>query len=75
MFLKDGKIRGITPDGDVFEHRISSELSKQFIQRLKGIHIRGMISPSLNVKTDSSSNINVFPSFGPFGISSARTPP
>jgi hypothetical protein len=44
MFLKDGKIRGITPDGDVFEHRISSELSKKFIQRLKGIHIRGTIS-------------------------------
>jgi len=43
MFLKDGKIRGITPDGDIFEHRISSELSKKFIQRLKGIHIRGTI--------------------------------
>jgi radical SAM superfamily enzyme YgiQ (UPF0313 family) len=43
MFLRDGKIRGITPDGDVFEHKISSELSKQFIQRLKEIHIRGTI--------------------------------
>ena len=46
MFLKDGKIRGITPEGDVFEHRISSELSKKFIQRLRGIHIRGTISSS-----------------------------
>jgi len=43
MFLNDGKIRGITPEGDVFEHRISSELSKKFIQRLRGIHVRGTI--------------------------------
>ncbi|MFO7554733.1 MAG: radical SAM protein [Desulfobacterales bacterium] len=44
MFLNDGKIRGITPEGDVFEHRISFELSKKFIQRLKVIHIRGTVS-------------------------------
>jgi len=43
MFLKDGKIRGMTPEGNVFEHRISLELSKKFIQRLKGIDIRGTI--------------------------------
>lgn len=43
MFLNDGKIRGITPEGDVFIHRISFELSKKFIQRLKGIHIRGTV--------------------------------
>jgi len=43
MFLKDGNIRGITPEGDVFEHRISSELSKKFIQRLKRIYVRGTI--------------------------------
>ena len=44
MYLKDGKIRGITPEGGVFEHRISLELSKKFIQRLREIHIRGAIS-------------------------------
>jgi anaerobic magnesium-protoporphyrin IX monomethyl ester cyclase len=44
MFLNDGKIRGMTPEGDIFEHRISSELSKKFIQRLRGIDIRGTMS-------------------------------
>lgn len=41
MFLNDGKIRGITPEGEVFEHRVSTELTKKFIQRLKGIRVRG----------------------------------
>ncbi|OEU68112.1 MAG: hypothetical protein BBJ57_00110 [Desulfobacterales bacterium PC51MH44] len=41
MFLNDGKIRGTTPEGEVFEHRISTELTKKFIQRLKGIRVRG----------------------------------
>lgn len=41
MFLNDGKIRGITPEGKVFEHRVSTELTKKFIQRLKGIRVRG----------------------------------
>jgi len=30
-FLHDGKIRGVTPDGKVFEHNISTELTKAFI--------------------------------------------
>jgi len=45
MFLTDGKIRGITPEGVVFEHRISFELSKKFIQWLNGVHLRGTVSP------------------------------
>jgi len=40
-FLADGKIRGITPDGDIFEHYISENLSRQFLQGLKSIKIRG----------------------------------
>ncbi len=34
-FLYDGKIRGVTPDGEIFEHRISTKLAKIFIERLK----------------------------------------
>ena len=41
MFLKDGKIRGMTPDGQIFEHNISIPLTRRFIQKLKEIRIRG----------------------------------
>jgi len=41
MFLTDGKIRGITPDGQIFEHNISIPLTRRFIQKLKTIRIRG----------------------------------
>jgi anaerobic magnesium-protoporphyrin IX monomethyl ester cyclase len=41
MFLNDGKIRGITPDGQIFEHNISTPLTLGFIQKLKQIRIRG----------------------------------
>lgn len=41
MFLNDGKIRGITPDGQIFEHNISIPLTHRFIQNLKNIRIRG----------------------------------
>lgn len=41
MFLNDGKIRGITPDGQIFEHNVSIPLTHRFIQKLKNIRIRG----------------------------------
>jgi anaerobic magnesium-protoporphyrin IX monomethyl ester cyclase len=41
-FLADGKIRGITPAGHVFEHVISEELSHKFLQGLAAIDVRGM---------------------------------
>jgi hypothetical protein len=41
MFLNDGKIRGITPEGQIFEHNISIPLTHRFIQKLKNIRIRG----------------------------------
>ena len=41
MFLDDGKIRGITPDGEIFEHNISTELTRRFLGELKNIPIRG----------------------------------
>jgi hypothetical protein len=40
-FLHDGKIRGTTPDGTVFEHRIAEHLTKQFLEGIKKIHLRG----------------------------------
>jgi len=41
MFLDDGKIRGITPDNDIFEHNISIGLSRRFIRKLQGVRVRG----------------------------------
>lgn len=40
-FLYDGKIRGISPNGVVFEHRIAPELTKQFLNGLQNIKLRG----------------------------------
>lgn len=34
MFLEDGKIRGMTPDGEVYEHRASHALCRAFIEGL-----------------------------------------
>jgi hypothetical protein len=41
FFLNDGVIRGISPDGEVFDHEISSDLSKKFLADLKLIKIKG----------------------------------
>jgi hypothetical protein len=44
-FLGDGKIRGVTPDGRVYEHLTAPELSRRFLQGLAaGDSIRKMIS-------------------------------
>lgn len=40
-FLKDGRIRGVTPQGEVYAHRISTTLTRLFLDRLMGISIRG----------------------------------
>jgi radical SAM superfamily enzyme YgiQ (UPF0313 family) len=42
-FLYDGQIRGVTPDGEVFEHKAAIELAKKFIEGLKAIRIRGCV--------------------------------
>lgn len=39
MFLRDGKIRGMTPEGEVYEHRVSAELCRGF---LEGLEQRGV---------------------------------
>jgi anaerobic magnesium-protoporphyrin IX monomethyl ester cyclase len=41
FFMHDGRIRGVSPGGEVFEHEISLELSKKFLAGLKLIQIRG----------------------------------
>jgi radical SAM superfamily enzyme YgiQ (UPF0313 family) len=40
-FLGDGKIRGVTPEGKVFEHLISRKLSRSFLTGLAAIALRG----------------------------------
>jgi anaerobic magnesium-protoporphyrin IX monomethyl ester cyclase len=40
-FLQDGKIRGITPEGKVFEHLISEKLTQAFLTGLTAIDLRG----------------------------------
>jgi anaerobic magnesium-protoporphyrin IX monomethyl ester cyclase len=41
-FLADGKIRGVTPQGHVFEHVICERLSLKFLKGLSAIDIRGL---------------------------------
>ena len=41
FFLYDGIIRGVDPDGDVYEHEIDLELCKKFLVGIKSIRIRG----------------------------------
>ena len=40
-FLHDGKIRGVTPQGDVFDHLISQKLTHTFLTGLTTINLRG----------------------------------
>ena len=41
FFLYDGKIRGVSPEGVVFEHATAVELCKNFLAGLKTINIKG----------------------------------
>jgi radical SAM superfamily enzyme YgiQ (UPF0313 family) len=41
FFLNDGRIRGVSPDGEVFEHETSLGLSKKLLAQLKLNQIRG----------------------------------
>jgi radical SAM superfamily enzyme YgiQ (UPF0313 family) len=41
MFLGDGRIRGMTPEGRIFAHRISRKLAQSFLSGLASIRIRG----------------------------------
>jgi len=41
QFLDDGKIRGVTPEGEVFEHLISQNLANAFRTGLAAVELRG----------------------------------
>jgi hypothetical protein len=40
-FLADGRLRGLTPDGEVYEHRIAPRLTERFLRGLNTIALRG----------------------------------
>jgi anaerobic magnesium-protoporphyrin IX monomethyl ester cyclase len=40
-FFADGKIRGLTPDGEVFDHLVSQDLCRSFLSGLASIAVRG----------------------------------
>ena len=40
-FFYDGKIRGINKTGQIVEHFVSSELTRDFLSRFKTIHVEG----------------------------------
>jgi hypothetical protein len=40
-FLHDGKIRGVTPQGDVYNHLISEKLTQAFLTGLATIDLMG----------------------------------
>ena len=42
-FLKDGRIRGISPQGEVYDHLISKSVSREFVAGLAKIQLRGTI--------------------------------
>ncbi len=43
-FLHDAIIRGITPEGETFRHDCSPDLCKAFVEGLKGLTVRGVVS-------------------------------
>jgi radical SAM superfamily enzyme YgiQ (UPF0313 family) len=49
-FLHDGQIRGLRPNGEVYQHKISPELADRFIRGLKQIRIRGVKNPTAGAR-------------------------
>lgn len=43
-FLNDGLIRGIDDDGSIYVHRTDSKLCEMFLERLRGIKLRGSLA-------------------------------
>ena len=42
-FLNDGLIRGVDNDGKLYAHHTDSKLSMMFLERLRGIKLRGSL--------------------------------
>ncbi len=43
-FLYDGRIRGVTPEGQVFFHLTDENLTQKFIKKIRNIRVRGIKS-------------------------------
>jgi radical SAM superfamily enzyme YgiQ (UPF0313 family) len=41
-FLEDGRVRGITPEGEVYDHRVARPLVERFLRGLGGVRVRGV---------------------------------
>jgi len=42
-YLDDGRIRGVTPQGEVYDHLISDGISREFVAGLSRIQVRGTL--------------------------------
>jgi hypothetical protein len=45
-FLADGRIRGITPQGEIYPHRAAADLTAKFLGGLGRIPLAGVLAPS-----------------------------
>jgi hypothetical protein len=44
-FLADGRVRGVTPQGEVYEHPVAAPLVERFLNGLRGRSVRGAAAP------------------------------
>ena len=42
-FFHDGRLRGVTPDGEVYEHSVSGDLAEKFLEGIRQIRVRGCV--------------------------------
>ena len=43
-YLHDGRIWGMTPDGEVYAHSVSSVLAEKFLEGIRKIRVRGCLT-------------------------------
>jgi radical SAM superfamily enzyme YgiQ (UPF0313 family) len=43
-FFHDGRLRGVTPDGEVYEHSVSGDLVEKFLAAVPKIRVRGLVT-------------------------------
>jgi len=41
LFLADGRIRGLTPDAEVYDHHVDAALCERFLSGLRKISVKG----------------------------------
>jgi len=57
-FFQDGKIRGVRPDGSIFEHRASEALTAQFLDEIRRTPVRGWKLDQTSQRPRQSSHIS-----------------